>query len=143
MHEDFLGREGLDSFCEKFARFDIDEEVLICQSKVAINLLREEKFETLAACLEFLLPMRACFDQVITYFQMVLTFPVTSASCERSFSALKRIKTYTRSTMTDHRLTASTLLSIEKDLTQSLYLNPDAVVYKYAKRKDGRLSFSG
>ncbi|KAH3874468.1 hypothetical protein DPMN_037712 [Dreissena polymorpha] len=36
----------------------------------------------------------------------LLTMTATSASCERSFSSLKRIKTYIRSTMGEDRLTA-------------------------------------
>ena len=141
-HEKFLDRESLHSFCEKFPRFGVDEELLICQSKVAINLFRENNFETPEACLEFLLPMSAGFDQVIKYLSMVQTFPVTSASCERSFSALKRIKTYTRSTMGDHRLSALALLSIKKDLALSLYQDPSPVIDLFAERKERRLSFS-
>jgi hypothetical protein len=35
---------------------------------------------------------------------LVLALPVGSCSCERSFSALRRLKTWNRSTMTESRL---------------------------------------
>ncbi len=42
-----------------------------------------------------------------------LTLPVSSAASERSFSALKLIKTHLRTTMTDDRLSHIGVLSIE------------------------------
>lgn len=52
--------------------------------------------------------------------RILLTVPVTIASAERSFSKLKLIKTYLRSTMTNSRLSSLALISIENDLTSSL-----------------------
>ena len=47
--------------------------------------------------------------------QMLLTVSVSIASCERSFSKLKLILTYVRSSMHQNRLNNLTLLSIEKE----------------------------
>ena len=47
--------------------------------------------------------------------RILLTIPITVASGERSFSKLKWIKTYLRSTMTQERLNSLALISIEKD----------------------------
>jgi hypothetical protein len=41
---------------------------------------------------------------------VLLTMPVTSATTERSFSALKRIKTYLRSTMVEDRFNGLSLM---------------------------------
>ena len=46
--------------------------------------------------------------------RILLTIPITVASGERSFSKLKLIKTYLRSTMTQERLNSLALISIEK-----------------------------
>lgn len=45
---------------------------------------------------------------------LILTIPATSAGTERSFSALKRIKTYLKNTQSQNRFSALSTLSIEK-----------------------------
>ena len=46
----------------------------------------------------------------------------TNAVSERSFSAMKRVKTYLRSTMTDNRLNHTMTLHIHKEETDTLDL---------------------
>ena len=46
--------------------------------------------------------------------RIMLTMPVTVASAERSFSKLKLIKNYLRSTMSQERLTNLATISIEE-----------------------------
>ena len=47
---------------------------------------------------------------------ILLTIPVTVATAERSFSKLKLIKSYIRSTMSQERLNGLAILSIEKHM---------------------------
>ena len=47
--------------------------------------------------------------------QLVLTIPATTASVERSFSALKRIKTYSRNRTNQGRLSSLAIISIEAE----------------------------
>jgi hypothetical protein len=54
--------------------------------------------------------------------QTDLTLPVTSATAERSFSKLKLIKSYLRSTMTNERLSGLALISIERGLAENIDL---------------------
>ena len=54
--------------------------------------------------LRFIEPFRECYSQLYTAYQIVCTIPVTTAENERSFSCLKRVKTYLRSMMEDSRL---------------------------------------
>ena len=54
--------------------------------------------------------------------KLYLTFPVTTSTAERSFSSLRHIKTYLRSTMTSCRMNNLFLLYIHQDLTDSLDL---------------------
>jgi hypothetical protein len=56
---------------------------------------------------------------------LFLTIPCTTASVERSFSALKRIKSYTRVTQGQTRLSALSLISIEKETLCRLEKLPD------------------
>ncbi|VDI17171.1 Hypothetical predicted protein [Mytilus galloprovincialis] len=44
------------------------------------------------------------YPNIHTVFKLLLVLPVTSVCCERSFSALRRIKTWERSTMTDEEI---------------------------------------
>lgn len=46
--------------------------------------------------------------------QLFTTLPVTSATPERTFSTLKRLKTYLRSTMSEERLNGLALTNINK-----------------------------
>ena len=51
------------------------------------------------------------FSKVV---QILCIIPVTSFFTERSFSALRRLKNYSRSTMIQDRLSTLALLSIER-----------------------------
>ena len=77
------------------------------------------------------------FSSVHLMLRLILTSPITSATAERSFSALKHLYTYDRSTMTEKRLNNCLLLNIHKDITDSLDLVSIAqeFVSKYDERK--------
>ncbi|VDI48642.1 Hypothetical predicted protein [Mytilus galloprovincialis] len=47
--------------------------------------------------------------------KLLLTLPVGSCSCERSFSALRRLKTWCRATMTEDRLCGLALLHVHRN----------------------------
>ena len=49
--------------------------------------------------------------------------PATNAVSERSFSALRRVKTYLRATMAQEMLKHFMVLHVHKDLTDKLNLN--------------------
>ncbi|XP_065658256.1 zinc finger MYM-type protein 1-like [Hydra vulgaris] len=52
--------------------------------------------------------------------RIFLTLPVTVATCERSFSKLKTIKNYLRSTMGQERLSCLAVVSIEHEVANAL-----------------------
>lgn len=58
---------------------------------------------------------RDVFPTLCVAYRMLLTIAFSIASCERSFSKLKLIKTYLRSTMSQDQLTNLALISIEKE----------------------------
>ncbi|XP_065893694.1 zinc finger MYM-type protein 1-like, partial [Dysidea avara] len=55
-------------------------------------------------------PARSLYCEVVTIVRLLLVMPASNATSERLFSALRRIKTYLRTTMTQERLNNSTLL---------------------------------
>lgn len=65
--------------------------------------------------------------------RILLTLPVSVATGERSFSKLKLIKTYLRSSMTQERLVGLATLSIEQELAQKIDL--DELVSTFSKLK--------
>ena len=68
--------------------------------------------------------LKSFITEVYKVLKLYLTIPVTTASAERNFSALKRVKTYLRNSMTQSWLNHCMLLHIHKELTENLSL-PD------------------
>ena len=71
--------------------------------------------------------------------KLYLTIGVSIASCERSFSKLKMIKSYLRSTMSDDRLSALSILSVERDYVQQLDF--EDIVADFSSAKLGKFNF--
>ena len=87
--------------------------------------------ETLATTNRDLYPnMSVCLN-------VLLVMPVSTATAERSFSTMRRVKTYLRSTMSTGRLSGLGLLNIYKDKQ----IDTEAVVEIFARRKPRRLAF--
>ena len=51
------------------------------------------------------------FPDIFTMLKILAVLPVTTCSCERSISALRRMKTYLRSTMTQERFNGLAFLN--------------------------------
>lgn len=66
--------------------------------------------------------LSSCLPDLTTALQLYLTLPVTVAKAERSFSKLKLIKSYLRSTMSQTRLSDLAVLSIENEETREIDL---------------------
>ena len=64
----------------------------------------------------------ALIDKVCNLMRLILVMPATNATSERSFSALRRVKSYLRSTMLQERLNYLMLLHVHKDRTDILCL---------------------
>lgn len=89
----------------------------------------------------FISCLNACDKHIYPFLHKILkigaTIPVTTATCERSFSTLRRVKTYLRSTSGQDRLNGLALLSIHRDIP----LNPEEILDKLARNKSRRLDF--
>lgn len=72
-----------------------------------------------------------------TALRIFLTLPVTVATNERSFSKLKLIKTYLRSSMAQERLSDLSILSIERSYVESMSF--DKVIDDFAASKCRRV----
>lgn len=88
--------------------------------------------------------LETAMPEVTKLMKLVVTIPATSASTERSFSCLKRIKNCARNTMNQERLTSLSLISIEKKLVKEMEKMPTwygNVTDRFADMKDRRLDF--
>ncbi|XP_022181800.1 uncharacterized protein LOC111041726 [Myzus persicae] len=56
------------------------------------------------------------FPTVHQLLKILITLPVTTASSERSFSSLRRLKTYLRNTTGENRLNGLAVMNIHRDL---------------------------
>ena len=84
---------------------------------------------------------RLIISEVCVLLRLILVMPSTNAVSERSFSALRRIKTYLRSTMSQDRLNHLLVLHVHKELTDSLDLI--TVANDFAADSEHRLSIFG
>ena len=67
-------------------------------------------------------PAHKIYSEIITLIKLLLIVPASNATSERSFSALRRIKTYLRTTMTQERLNNLMLLHIHQERLDKLDL---------------------
>ena len=73
--------------------------------------------------------------------KLLLVMPATNATSERSFSALRRVKTYLRSSMGQMQLNNLMVLHVHKDLTDGLDLNE--VGNEFVGNKEVRMRLFG
>jgi hypothetical protein len=52
--------------------------------------------------------------------QVALTVPVSSVTCERSFSSMRRLKNLLQSSMLQQRFTYLSIINIERDLANDI-----------------------
>lgn len=83
------------------------------------------------------------FTAVTTFLNIILTTPISSAESERSFSTLKRIKTFLINAMGQDRLNALAvgLLSIHKDVILSIPDFNKLVIEHFATIKSRRAQY--
>ena len=59
------------------------------------------------------------FPNIFTVLKVLLVMPVSTATPERTFSCLRRLKTYLRNNMTDERMSALALMNLHQGRTIS------------------------
>ena len=79
---------------------------------------------------------RNLFPTVHRLLTIMATLPVTTCSCERSFSSLKYLKNYLRSTTGEERLNGLAMAFIH-----DFDISPDEVLDNLATKKERRLQF--
>lgn len=100
---------------------DIDGQSLYDELKTLANILPQNTVSPIDV-LRYVVSngLPELLPNLTVALRILLTVPVTVASGERSFSRLKLIKTFLRSTMSQDRLVGLAILSIENDVVQTL-----------------------
>jgi hypothetical protein len=94
---------------------NVFEDVLQSEIEVANNCIlqsTDENYITLNYVKKVL--TKYTFPNLYKLFQVALTIPINSSTCERSFSVMGRIKTWLRTSMLQERFNNSLILYIEK-----------------------------
>jgi hypothetical protein len=130
----------LQSFLEYNDHCDIYGNELFQELRYLKTLLRREVTKSIDI-LNFIKSYReeGGFQAVWVTYRILLTIPVTVASAERSFSKLKLIKTYLRTTMSQERLNGLAMISIENEYLDKL--NFDNLIEEFASKNARRSNF--
>jgi len=81
------------------------------------------------------------FDQVEQLVRLLLTIPCSSAEAERSFSSLRRLKTYLRNSMSQQRLNHLAVLQVHRERLDGIDI--DVVAREFVAKSPNRLATFG
>jgi len=135
----FLNTGDLEAFARQYNSNVEDLGHEIHQLRRLLERTEEKSNSSLLGMLDlarFLEPYKLAFAEAYRLLCIGLVLPVTSAACERSFSTLKLIKTYLRSSMCDSRLSNIAVLSVESARARSIDF--DAFVDEFDARHHNR-----
>jgi hypothetical protein len=103
---------------------DFKNDLLEAQLKIFHANHVADNVSAVANILKKLSPdARRLFDQIEKLVRLLLVNPASSAEAERSFSALRRLKTWLRSTMGQTRLNSTAICHIHKSLLDQVDLS--------------------
>ena len=116
--------------------YGLNKITLPIECSLAKHTLNGKYLNKVIDVLHELSPLRTAFPVLVKSIQIVLTIAVSTAHCKRSFSVLKRIKSYLWSNMTQQWLVDLAILSIDKELFKNLSL--DNIVNQFASYDKNR-----
>ena len=131
---------------------DIDFDKLSLQLKLlpdaikavplqGIRITQVTKLQTICTVFEEQHSLKVILSEIHKLIRIYLTVPVTTATAERSFSALRRMKTYLRNSMTQQRLNHCMILHVHREETDKL--NLIEIAKEFVEKNDRRKQFFG
>lgn len=137
--EDFLSLDRLRVFCEHYEVKMPEDQIVVAKNFLKKEILKLKEPAINMVSVLNLLP-KAMYPELYKIFQIAVTIPVGTASNERSFNVLKRIKDWLRNTMGQQRLSSSALMAIEKKLTKKVCI--DCIIDRFADVKKRRVELT-
>ena len=126
--KDFLSPSALKPLV---SLYNICEKVVTMKATLAKGSLEKKKLDSTNDVFLSLLPLTEAYPNLVRLIRIALTIAVSTAQCERSFSTLRLIKNYLRSTMCEERLSDLAILSIEKEMCDKI--NVDEVISEFGQ----------
>jgi len=74
------------------------------------------------------------YPNIYKLIQVALTLSISSSTCKRSFSTMRRIKTWLRSSMLQNRFNNLAIISIENDISKTI--DREVILNSFAKKID-------
>ena len=129
--------DNLGTVLTKDGKSDIDANELYVELKFLQNFIPKENMGPVEI-LKFL-KRHDCFPNASIAYRVLLTIPVTVASAERSFSKLKLLKSYLRSTMTQQRLNDLATIALESGLLEKI--DYEHIIEDFISRNTKRMKY--
>ena len=123
---------------------DLNRHLLLLPDIINKQLPRVKKVTSINTICEAMNTSNAFKEMLPTVHRLLrlyLTLPITSATSERTFSALRWLMTYTRFKMTEKTLNNCFLLHVHKDLTDDLDLA--SIAQEFIHATDERAKYFG
>lgn len=127
-----------------FYKDDLDADQLRTHHQLFLDILRSRKvvMKSLKEVVEYLKNNPNVSDlvpELIKLIRLILTIPSSSCTAERSFSALRRLKTWLRATMSQVRLNNLAVLHIHSDMAKDI-LNDETLLNEFIRKNHCRSS---
>ena len=118
-------REIVQDAC-RFYGTDLNQDRLLAQLMSLHSTKQDGSIDDFKSLISYLKGLNAVereyYSEVIKVAKLILVMPATNALSERSFSALRRVKTWLRTTIDQVRLNHCMTLHVHKSRTDSLSL---------------------
>ena len=117
--------DRLKSVCDFFGE-DINRERLHTQLLLLPELCKRQSVTNIGQLKAHLVDLGLSvymFSEVKTLLKLFYVIPGSSATAERSFSVMRRVKNYLRTSMTSQRLNSVMLLHVHRELADTLDMN--------------------
>jgi len=129
--------DNLGAVLTKDEKSDVDANELYVELKFLQDFIPKENMGPVEI-LKFL-KRHDCFPNASIAYRVLLTIPVTVASVERSFSKLKLLKSYLRSTMTQQRLNDLATIALESGLLEKI--DYEHIIEDFISRNTKRMKY--
>lgn len=110
----------LDTYKDDLNSYNLDTQLKILSTTAPDGL--DNIFDILSYLQNLPSAEKELIKEVCIIAKLILVMPATNSSSERSFSAMRRVKSYLRSTMTQERLNNLMILHVHQEYTDTLNL---------------------